>query len=208
MQNLDLTHAILYGIEPRFFNLFSDLVDITHRVIFEERPLNTSAPHEPLFNNPSNGHFTDNNRFLMYEITYIVGNLPDCECSLKIFYYKSKGTIVVMQDIGYNGSTIFRFTNDASTHFSNPEIMKGFWYHWLHVELDKIPLVEILRYSRAELQSFEQNCNFEIGQMPFLAQIVQRPSASHIHEVLQSPDMLRQIRESGLPPTFKNFRNL
>jgi len=86
--------------------------------------------------------------------------------------------------------------------------MKGFWYHWLHAELDKIPLVEILRYSRAELQSFEQNWNFERGQMPFLAQIVQRPSASHIHEVLQSPDILRQIRERGLPPTFKSFRNL
>jgi len=208
MQSLTLNSEVIHGIEPRFFNLFSDLVDITHRIIFEERPLNTSAPHEPLFNNPGDDLFHDDPRHLKYEVTYNMGNLPDCACCLQIYYYKSRGTIVVIQDIGYDGSTIFRFTNNASTHFSNPEIMKGFWYHWLHAELDKIPLVEILRYSRAELQNFEQNWNFEIGQMPFLAQIVQRPSASHLHEVLQSPDLLRQIRESGLPPTFKNIRNL
>jgi len=208
VQNLYLIHAILYGIEPRFFNLFSDLVDITHKVVFNEIPLNASAPHEPLFNNPSNGHFTDNNRFLMYEVTYNMGNLPDCACCLQIYYYKSRGTIVVIQDIGYDGSTIFRFTNNASTHFSNPETMKGFWYYWLHTELDKVPLVKILRYSWEEVQNFEQHWNFERGQMPFLAQIVQRPSASHLHEVFKSPDILPQIMEIGLPRTFKNFRNL
>jgi len=42
MQDLTLNSEVLHGIEPRFFNLFSDLVDITHRVVFEERPLNTS----------------------------------------------------------------------------------------------------------------------------------------------------------------------
>ena len=94
MQNLDLTHAILYGIEPRFFNLFSDLVDITHKVVFNEIPLNASAPHEPLFNNPSNGHFTDNNRFLMYEITYIVEIYLIVNVFFKFFIINQKGLLL------------------------------------------------------------------------------------------------------------------
>ena len=206
MQNLNLTEEVLFGIEPRFFNLFSDLVDITHRVIFNERPLNNHTPHEPLFNNPRDDNFLDRNRFLMYEVTYDLGNVPDCECCIQIIYYKNRSTIIVCQTFGQYGATILRFRNHETTNFSSPEKMKGFWYHWLHLKSDQIPLNAVGGFSQTELQSFDEYWNFERGQMPFLAQIVQRPSASHIHEVLQSPDMLRQIRESGLPPTFKNFR--
>ena len=68
MQNLVLNDLILYGVEPRLYNLFSDLVDITHKVIFNEIPLNTRAPHEPLFNNPRDDHIRpyNNHQLLIY----------------------------------------------------------------------------------------------------------------------------------------------
>jgi len=179
MNNMHWNEEIMYGIEPRFYALFCDLVDITHNVVLEEVP---TAGNRPLFHNIHNEHFNYENNSINYVLEYDLGSSVS-KCKITVSYYKPRGVVFVSQEIANNyileqdrnvGVVMFIYVtgqNQSKNRFFNQDDMKNFWYYWLHQDLDGVPLRHI------------QNMSFETKEQ-FLAMKQQHESAmSHMRRL-------------------------
>jgi hypothetical protein len=219
MEQLSLTPEILQGIEPRFYNLFSDLVEITHTVVFDERPKHQAAPHEPLFNNVRNEHFQVEGDIIHYILEYDLGN-DTTQGKITVTYYKPRGVVFVAQEIVLDrrtrGSVMYIYESASNgiskseNRFFNQNDMKNFWYYWLHKELAGIPPNQIQTLGFEKKKEFLDMKQLELAKFRFLSlslgnqNVNEKPRAMH-NNALRDPDILYNIAKMGMNPEFRPY---
>jgi hypothetical protein len=222
MEQLNLTPEILQGIEPRFYNLFSELVEITHTVVFDERPKHRAAPYEPLFNNVRNEHFKVEGDVINYIVEYDLGN-DTTQGKITVAYYKPRGVVFVAQEIVLDrrvrGSVMYIYEsasngiNKSENRFFNQHDMKTFWYYWLHKELAGIPPNQIQKLCFEKKKEFLEMKQLELAKFRFLSlslakENVKEPRRAHssaMHYALRDPDILYNIAKMGMNPDFRPY---
>jgi len=190
MDNVQFDEENMRGIEPRFYNLFCDLVDITYTVVFKENVRHIAAPHMPSF------------EFLNDSINYTVGYELG---KITVSYYKPKGVVFVSQEVGHGG-VMFVYDetgkNKSKNRFFNANDMKRFWKYWLHQNVTGIPPAQIQDFSFEKKARFLDMTQRILKKLQFFSISMARSKDSPFHT---DPDVLHHVTQMAIDPEFRPY---
>ena len=208
-----------HNVEPYVFTIFSNTVDLVHKIVFEIQPKhsqpNSNGEWEPLFKNPIPGTWMYGYSNLKYTIYHDLGNCtvrdrePEYphmrQASLTVTYCKDLQEITVeIRNLVLNQSSRMQYT----FYYDNLVNSKFFIFHdgndflyllekFMYLDRDEKTYVEIRNNFLTICQRYLLYKNHRAPQ--FLRIIQQARINQPLHPIFQDEHLTNYLVQSGFP---------